>query len=583
MESRLRSPESPAILASELKKILFVAHEASRTGATIFLLHFLDWLKKHSDARFVVALKRGGVMVEDFRALAPTFRLDREMVPPEWLQDLSVVHCNTATNGRFAEFFAKRGVPVVTHVHELRHEIELTGVENQRRVFECSDRLVACSSAVRRCLQAMSGIDPARIPVIHEMVPVAELRAAAVEQSAEAVREELKIPPEAFVVGCAGTVSWRKGADLFLQLAGMMRRDSKEAARPVYFVWIGSLEKSERRRELEHDLGLLGLTDVVRFTGEKTNPHPYYQIMDQFCLFSREDPFPLVMIEAGALGKPVLAFEGSGGAEEFCEVTGGALVGYGDLPSMADRIREAAGAPVSGPAVSPRTAEAVAGNYDTLVVAPRLLEILEDAVRRQGGADRREPAPGDPEKLSSLAQNEVKARLYISGSAGFPKRPHRKWAMLPGEEVEITIPAAIPPGEEAEVRFRLEPSDRAAVVAIHQWTLRDGTDGTVVRDFLETAPGPDTGRSPAISFSETVVALDPGATPVKLAVFDSRSRVYTPKIDCGGMPKALEVHLILRVETDLAGEMSERIERPEASELRPHIVERLKKAIRPDS
>lgn len=37
------------------------------------------------------------------------------------------------------------------------------------------------------------------------------------------------------VVG-AGTVDWRKGADLFVQLAREVRRTTRE---PVHFVWVG--------------------------------------------------------------------------------------------------------------------------------------------------------------------------------------------------------------------------------------------------------------------------------------------------------------------------------------------------------
>ena len=36
---------------------------------------------------------------------------------------------------------------------------------------------------------------------------------------ADKVREGLAIPPEAFVIGACGTTDWRKGPDLFIQLA----------------------------------------------------------------------------------------------------------------------------------------------------------------------------------------------------------------------------------------------------------------------------------------------------------------------------------------------------------------------------
>ena len=56
--------------------ILFVSHDASRTGAPIALLTFLRWLRANTDYRFEVLLGSGGALEPAFEALAPTTNAD---------------------------------------------------------------------------------------------------------------------------------------------------------------------------------------------------------------------------------------------------------------------------------------------------------------------------------------------------------------------------------------------------------------------------------------------------------------------------------------------------------------------------
>ena len=53
------------------KTVLFISHEASRTGAPILLLTFLTWLKRHTEIPFEIILRQGGEITGDFEALAP--------------------------------------------------------------------------------------------------------------------------------------------------------------------------------------------------------------------------------------------------------------------------------------------------------------------------------------------------------------------------------------------------------------------------------------------------------------------------------------------------------------------------------
>jgi glycosyltransferase involved in cell wall biosynthesis len=106
----------------------------------------------------------------------------------------------------------------------------------------------------------------------------------------------------------------------------------------VYFVWVG-LPTGPLHNDLTLDVAKAGLTDRVRFVAPTPDVLRYMARFDLFLLCSREDPYPLVMLEAGLSGVPVVCFDGAGGAAELVEADGGVVVPYLDLLSMAQALQ----------------------------------------------------------------------------------------------------------------------------------------------------------------------------------------------------------------------------------------------------
>src|SRR5205814_4023764 len=73
----------------------------------------------------------------------------------------------------------------------------------------------------------------------------------------------------------------------------------------------------------------------VTFLGVKRDARPYLRAGDVFLLSSREDPFPLVALEAAQCGLPILCFADSGGMQEFVEGDAGYVVPAADVEAMA--------------------------------------------------------------------------------------------------------------------------------------------------------------------------------------------------------------------------------------------------------
>jgi glycosyltransferase involved in cell wall biosynthesis len=137
------------------------------------------------------------------------------------------------------------------------------------------------------------------------------------------VKEQLGIPAGAKVVLGCGMAEWRKGTDIFIRVARQVIRYLPD----VHFVWLGvgdNVFSAELQAEKEgwDESGRLHLVP------NKMDSKPYFEAMDVFFLSSREDPFPLVMLEAAFQGKPIVGFKGSGGVNDFLKEFPDLLVGY---------------------------------------------------------------------------------------------------------------------------------------------------------------------------------------------------------------------------------------------------------------
>ena len=153
----------------------------------------------------------------------------------------------------------------------------------------------------------------------------------------------LGLPADALIVGGCGNAEWRKGNDLFITLARQVigRAEANRTAdtpnRPVHFVWVG-VPAGALRDDLVLDIRKAGLADQVHLISPTPDVLRYMSRFDVFLLCSREDPYPLVVFEAGLCGVPVVCFDGAGGAPELVETDGGFVVPYLDLDAMSNRV-----------------------------------------------------------------------------------------------------------------------------------------------------------------------------------------------------------------------------------------------------
>jgi glycosyltransferase involved in cell wall biosynthesis len=110
------------------------------------------------------------------------------------------------------------------------------------------------------------------------------------------------VPAASVLVGACGSATDAKGVDLWLEM--VVRVAPEVADLDPHFLWIGAEPPAHFAKwATTHDV-----QQRVTFTGSLENPYPWLAALDVFSLTSRVDQFPLVVLEAMHLSRPVVAF-----------------------------------------------------------------------------------------------------------------------------------------------------------------------------------------------------------------------------------------------------------------------------------
>jgi glycosyltransferase involved in cell wall biosynthesis len=371
-------------------KILFVGHEATRTGAPLILLRLMEAIGRITGAELFLILERDGPLLEAYKRVAHVLvnrqraldglmqrRLLEEFASPA--PDIAI--CNSAETWRLMGELRRAGIP---HIVSLVHErMSRYGDEPALLLHGNADRIIFPARAVQQAAaRAYPQYGDAHV------VPQGLLKdgfgrgdkAAA----RRAVRDELELAADTKIVLGCGVREPRKGLDLFVQLAARLQSPT---AVPVHFLWVGGDDSpTEFKHFVRHDIALLGLGASVSLVAETADPERYFLGADVYALTSRDDPFPCVVHEAMACALPVVAFDGAGGAGEALADGCGIIVPYLDLDAMEGHLRSVLARPADFAAMRENAERRVRSVYRFTNYARRILGICEELRASRGGS-----------------------------------------------------------------------------------------------------------------------------------------------------------------------------------------------------
>lgn len=189
---------------------------------------------------------------------------------------------------------------------------------------------VVCTGEAARAAQAR--LTPSRrIEVIHPGVPVEEIARRAGE--GRHLRERLGWQGHLLVGTVARLDPW-KGHDVFLRAAARVAAEHPGAR----FVVVGGAVlawQGDQLTRLRKITAELGLSERVHFTGHVDDVVPWIDALDVVASASRGETFGLSLVEAMALGKPVVATDCGGPSEIVDDGVTGLLVPVDDHEALA--------------------------------------------------------------------------------------------------------------------------------------------------------------------------------------------------------------------------------------------------------
>lgn len=338
--------------------ILYVHSSADVYGSDMILLYMVSHLDRDcytplvllpTEGPLVGRLRRLGVEVLVrplsiirriyapsfwFRFVASLYQSSRWMCDLIRERGIKLVHSNTShvLNGALAARWA--GVAHVWHVREMRGAGSPVGRLLEWMLYTLSDRILVMSDAVRCAVFSPSRRDDPRIVVVPDGIEVS--RFAFVEDG-DKVRAELGIG-RAPLAGVVGRIAGWKGHRLFLEAAARVHTQLPEAR----FLIVGDAVTSgdlRVQRELHRRVTRLGLQEAVIFTGVREDIPQVMAALDVLVLPSLQpEPFGLVMLEAMAAGRPVIATNHGGPVEVIEDRVTGVLVPPTDPEPLAEAL-----------------------------------------------------------------------------------------------------------------------------------------------------------------------------------------------------------------------------------------------------
>jgi glycosyltransferase involved in cell wall biosynthesis len=397
-------------------KIALVCHEASLTGAPKLGFDIAAHLaKRHA---ITLICKKGGPLLDVpyYRSCIPDMRLTnssphlskspfalRVEMAEKTLREVSpdLLYVNSAASAEWCVAGRKLNLPVVFHVHEMSGgllslmRVDIFKLDIARYV----DWLVAASHTVIRDLNAL--VSPS-FEVIHNFDIALDLKRILALRTAEPPAPvNVNGKPLARgspTVAMCGTASLRKGTDLFFRLA--------ERLPDVQFLWIGTWFPHEARDNPAYAEFAMGRAPNLFVTGLTDNPYAYLDLCDLFVLTSREDPNPLVVAEAIALGKKVVGFADTGGSKIFLERFGYALSGGVDVDRLEKLLPRLLAAPATPEWLATRLEEfRLSIDIDTKMVE------LERGLLAMAREFHSSPLPADRRPFLSTGADAISASV----------------------------------------------------------------------------------------------------------------------------------------------------------------------------
>lgn len=223
------------------------------------------------------------------------------------------------------------------------------------------------------------------VSVIDNGVPVAD----PADTLRRRTREALGLDDSTFALLAVGNLKPEKGYEDLLDALSLLRQRAPGRALTVLIA--GGRQDESYARMLDGQQSRLGVSETVRFLGFRQDGPALYAAADAFVLHSRKEGLPMVLLEAMAAGKPVVATAVGGVPGVVSDGVSGLLVPPREPAQLADAILRLMTDPDLASRLAQCGRQVVGKRYGSGAMARRYLDVYE-RVRSSAPGAKEDPS-----------------------------------------------------------------------------------------------------------------------------------------------------------------------------------------------
>ena len=300
---------------STKKRILFFTKDLNRTGAEVILFNIVEKLDRSKFDIGVVVMQQGGELIAHLPKdislyyLSINFNLSDKIrshlgedvmlnrlkkIQHDFKSDIWYI--NTVDNAHLLKFKGHFSVKTCIHVHEYLYNFEQIAAQEINLLIDQADQVIGCSVLVENLFISLIG---SKYITYQSAIDTQYIDQCLTETTPKSGNKKRIVS--------SGTLCYRKGLDLFLEVSNFCKGDDFE------FIWLGKWPNNGYAELMKSKINAGEFPNVQIL--DQLNHQEYYQTMqgaDLFLSCSREESMGLVMMEAIYCGVPVLATDSGG-------------------------------------------------------------------------------------------------------------------------------------------------------------------------------------------------------------------------------------------------------------------------------
>jgi len=325
---RLYAPPSPLSRTGEGGDVLLVSHDLSLSGAPIMLLQLCRQLIQQGSFVTIICEQDGPARDMFLSAGAPviidTLLLRQHESLTRFARNFDHIICNTIITWPVVRQMSHL-VDTVWWIHEAALIESMQHIPYFMDTFALVDKVIVPSD------YALQFIRPFHRQPKKIYYGYPDIRK---DRPAPAPRKD---PGEKIKFTIIGSIEPRKGQDV---LIAALQRLSPDTLRKMEICIAGRPHDPAFSQQLLDNIKALDHICDIRFMGETSHPESLDLIRrsDVIVCPSRDDPFPVVIVEALCLGKPCIVSRHTGFAELITHGEDGFVLSSGDCRSLAGII-----------------------------------------------------------------------------------------------------------------------------------------------------------------------------------------------------------------------------------------------------